>query len=104
MDQQCEIQYPKQWLVIVQITCRTGESLESACWRWRPVMGDTLAIQSSGDEGIVLRLYVDSWSRRDDVEAAEKEALKRYRLNVGDNGDRVEVVETLRAVGHGGSL
>ena len=51
--------------------------------------------QSSGDEGIVLRLYVDSWSRRGDVEAAEKEALKRYRLNAGDR-DRVEVVETLQ--------
>ena len=101
MDQQCDI--PKQWLVIVQITCGTGESLESACWRWRPVMGDTLVIQSSGDEGIVLRLYVDSWSRKGDVEAAEKEALKRYRLSVGDR-DRVEVVETLQAVGHDGSL
>ena len=44
MDQQCEIQHPKQRLVTVQITCRTGESLESACWRWRPVMGDRLVI------------------------------------------------------------
>ena len=103
MDQQCEIQHPKQWLVIVQITVPYRESLESACWRWRPVMGDTLAIQSSGNEGVVLRMYVDSWSRSGDVEAAEKEALKRYRLSAGDR-DRVEVVETLQAVGHDGSL
>ena len=51
----------------------------------------------------MLRLYADSWSRKGDVEAAEKETLKRYRLNVGDR-DRVEVVETLQAVGHDGSL
>ena len=68
------------------------------------ISADTLAIQSSGDEGIVLRLYVDSWSRSGDVEAAEKEALKRYRLNAGDNGDRVEVVQTLQVLGYDGSL
>ena len=90
-------------VVIVQVTCRAGESLESVCWRWRPVMGDRLVIQSSGDDGIVLRLYVDSWTRGSDVEEAEKEALKRYRLSAGDR-DRVEVVETLQAVGHDGSL
>ena len=80
--------------MIVQVTCRAGESLESVCWRWRPVMGDRLVIQSSGD---------DSWTRGSDVEEAEKEALKRYRLSAGDR-DRVEVVETLQAVGHDGSL
>ena len=90
-------------VVIVQVMCRAGESLESVCWRWRPVMGDRLVIQSSGDDGIVLRLYVDSWTRGSDVEEAEKEALKRCRLSAGDR-DRVEVVETLQAVGHDGSL
>ena len=65
-------------------------------------VGDTLAVQAVDDEGIVLRLYVTSWMS-DDAEAAAKEALKRYRLSVGE-GDRVEVVETLQAVGHDGSL
>ena len=87
----------------IQITCRAGESLESASWRWRPLpVGDTLAVQAVDDEGIVLRLYVTSWMS-DDAEAAAKKALKRYRLSVGE-GDRVEVVETLQAVGHDGSL
>ena len=65
-------------------------------------MGDTLAVQAVDDEGIVLRLYVTSWMS-DDAEAAAKKALKRYRLSVGE-GDRVEVLETLQAVGHDGSL
>ena len=51
----------------------------------------------------MLRLFVNSWSRGSDVEEADKEALKRYRLNAGDR-DRVEVVETLPAVGPDGSL
>ena len=62
-------------VVIVQVMCRAGESLESVCWRWRPVMGDRLVIQSSGDDGIVLRLYVDSWTRGSDVEEAEPAAV-----------------------------
>ena len=101
--EQCNIQRPKQWIATLQITCRAGESLESASWRWRPIMGDRLAVQAAGDEGIVLRLYVDAWDAQDDAEAAAKEALKRYRLSAGA-GDQVEVVETLQAVGHDGSL
>ena len=100
--EQCDIQRSKQWIVTMQIKCRADESLESACWRWRPVLGDRLTVQPAGDEGIVLRLDVDSWSAQD-AEAAAKEALKRYRLSVGD-GDRVAVVEALQAVGHDGSL
>ena len=103
MEEQCSIRRPKQYLVTLQVTCRAGESLEAACWRWRPIMGDRAVIQSAGDEDVVLRLYVDSWDTQDDTEAAAKEALNRYRLCVGE-GDRVEVVETLRAVGHDGSL
>ena len=84
MAEQCNIQRPKQWVVTIQITCRAGESLESASWRWRPLpVADTLAVQAVDDEGIVLRLYVTSWMS-DDAEAAAKEALKRYRLSVGE--------------------
>ena len=54
--EQCNIQRPKQWIVTVQITCRAGESLESASWRWRPIMDDRLVIQAAGDEGIVLQV------------------------------------------------
>ena len=100
--EQCSIQRPKQFVVTLQVTCRAGESLESACWRWRPVMGDRVVIQSAGDEGVVLRLYVDSWDGQD-AEAAAKAAQKRYRLSVGE-GDRVEVVDTLQAVFHFESL
>ena len=101
--EQCDIRRPKQWIVTMQITCGAGEPLESACWRWRPIMGDRLAIQASGDERVVLRLHVDAWQMAGDVEAAAKEAMERYQLSVAD-GDRVEVVETLQSVGHDGSL
>lgn len=29
--EQCDIQRPKEWIVTMQIRCRAGESLESAC-------------------------------------------------------------------------
>ena len=60
-------------------------------------------MQAAGDEGIVLRLYVDSWYPQGDAEAAAQEALKRYRLSTAE-GDRVEVVETLQTVGHDGKV
>ena len=103
MEQKCDIRRPKQWIVTMQVACAPGESLESACWRWRPIMGDRVAIQASGDEGVVLRLYVDGWHMQGDAEAAAKEARKRYRLSVGED-DRLEVLETLQAVGHDGTV
>ena len=48
--EQCDIRRPKQWIVTMQITCGAGEPLESACWLWRPIMGDRL-----GDPGIRRR-------------------------------------------------
>ena len=60
-------------------------------------------VQATGDEGIVLRLYVDSWYPQGDAEAAAQEALKRYRLSTAE-GDRVEVVETLQTVCHDGKV
>ena len=101
--EQCDIRQPKQWIVTVRITCGAGESLESACWRWRPIMGDRLAIQASGDERVVLRMLADAWQMAGDTEAAAREVMERYRLSIAD-GDRVEVVETLQSVGHDGSL
>ena len=103
MEQKCDIRRPKQWIVTMQITCRSGESLKSACWRWRPIMADRLAIQESGGDRVVLRLQVDSWHMQGDAEDAAKEASERYRLSVVD-GDHVEVVETLQAVGHDGTV
>ena len=58
MDQQCDIQRPKQWVVTAQITCRAGEPLESVCWR--PVLGDrtgdSVIRQRGGRAAAVRRL------------------------------------------------
>ena len=102
--EQCDIRRPKQWMVTLQIACRAGESLESACWRWRPLpVGDTLAVQSADDEGIVLRLFVTVWDGQDDPESAKQAAIKRYRLSVA-NGDQIEAVEAIQSVDHDGSI
>lgn len=95
-----ETRQPKYHMVTIGVTCRAGESLESACWRWRPVVGDELTVQQtgdgSGDGRIVLRLYVRSWQfDTDDPEFAGKDAVEKYRLSVGE-GDVVEVVETVQ--------
>ena len=100
----CDIRRPKQWMVTLQITCRAGESLDWACWRWRPLpIGDTLAVQAAGDEGSVLRLYVTVWHGQDDAESAKQDAVKRYRLSVAE-GDQVEALEAIQTVEHDGSI
>ena len=53
-------------------------------WKRPPGAGDRFwatgwQVQAAGDEGIVLRLYVDSWHPQGDAAAAAQEALKRYR-------------------------
>lgn len=99
----CGIRRPKQWIVTLQITCRADESLEAACWRWRPLpVGDTLAVQTTSDDGAVLRMYVHPWMA-DDAESAKREAVDRYRLSAAD-GDQVEVLEAIQAVEHDGSI
>ncbi len=93
--EQCDIRRPKQWMVTLQVTCRAGESLESACWRWRPLpVGDALAVEAEGDQGIVLQLYVIVW-QADNAEAAKQEAVKHYRLSVAES-DQVDALEALQ--------
>ena len=66
-------------------------------------VGDTLAVQAAGDEGIVLRLYVTVWHGQDDAESAKQDAVKRYRLSVAE-GDQVEALEAIQTVEHDGSI
>ena len=100
----CAIRRTKQWVVTLQITCRADESLESACWRWRPLPeGDTLAVQAARDDQVVLRMYVNVWDGQDDAEAAKQAALKKYRLCVAED-DQVEALEAIQTVGHDGFI
>lgn len=100
----CDIRRPKQWMVTLQITCRAGESLESACWRWRPLpVGDTLAVQAASDDQIVLRMYVNVWHGQNDAESAKQAALKQYRLCVAED-DQAEALEAIQTVGHDGFI
>ena len=53
------------------MTCRTGESLESACWSWRPVLGDgestATAGSGVGDSATKETLDDVAWGGNDNV-------------------------------------